>query len=114
MESQNIFEKGVGIRGVMIKGIIRLGKRDINNNQFNKPRPMLVKLDSEEQKWEILKNAKNLARAAEEMKRCIIAPDLTKKEREQDTILRNELKERRNNGDNTWIIRRGQLVKKNF
>ena len=45
-----------------------------------------------------------------EIKRISIAPDLTKKEREENNRLLDELSERRAQGGK-WIIRRGKLVR---
>jgi len=39
---------------------------------------------------------------------------MTKKEREEERKLREELKIRRENGDTAWYIRRGKLFRKNF
>ena len=40
--------------------VIRLGKRNEAQMQSNKPRPILIRLKDEEQKWAILRKAKNL------------------------------------------------------
>lgn len=110
-----IFTQGVGLRAsdYNITTLYRLGKKN-RENDSGKPRPLLVKLERTEQKWNILKNAKNLAREEGELKRCIIAPDLTRKEREIDFRLRTELRRKRENGESGWFIKSGKLIKRNF
>ena len=48
------------------------------------------------------------------MRRIIIAPDLSKEESELDKKLRDELKRRREAGETNLIIRKGVIVKQNF
>jgi len=97
-----------------IEKLIRLGRMERNNNLVNKPRPLLVKFKNVNEKWNVLKNARQLKTAPEEFKRAIIAPDLTKEEREKDKNLRLELKTRRDQGEKDIYIKRGEIVKGNF
>ena len=46
----------------------------------------------------------------ERLKQVIVAPDLTRKEREKNDKLREELKHRRQTGGR-WIIRKGKVIK---
>ena len=110
--TDRVFKEGVGINEYQIKSIIRLGKR---NEGINKPRPLLIKLDNSEQKWLILKNAKKLNKCTrQEFKKCFIVPDKTKIEREKDYLLRNQLKEERDSGEEGWYIKNGKLNRRNF
>ena len=114
---KKIFANGLGMNGVNIEKVVRLGKRYNRDEEVQRlrPRPMLVKLSTKEEKFDILKNAKNLARTQDEvMKKVIITPDRTKKEQEKDKELRNELKRRREAGETGWFIQRGQLKRRNF
>ena len=119
---EKIFLEGVKVerQDFSIDGIIRLGKSrpiqdQCENSENQKPRPVLVKLQTGREKWNILKKAKNLRNCQHNgMKRIGIAPDLTVSEREIDRKLRNELKTRRESGDNDWYIKNGKLIKKNF
>ena len=43
-----------------------------------------------------------------------IVPDLTKKEREADKKLKEELKAKKDAGDNDWMIKKGKLQRKTF
>ena len=62
-----------------------------------------------------MRKAKNLKNTGNEaMKQAIIVPDLTKKEREKDKELRQELKEKREAGEEGWYIRKGQLCRRPF
>ena len=59
---------------------IRLGKK---NSDTEKPRPLLVKMRTEDQKWKVLKKAKLLRSAADvTIRKLRIAKDQTKAERE--------------------------------
>ena len=68
--------------GFNIIKVIRLGKREGRTN--GTPRPLLVKLNSEQEKWRILKHAKNLKHEedADRKKIGILSRDLTFKERD--------------------------------
>lgn len=110
-----MFITGTGVTEVGIEAAIKIGKRNSNENNEDsipKPRPLLVKLRSSIEKFEILKRAKNLKDAqSERLKK--IAPDMTKKERKKDKELREKLREKQDQGENYWYIRRGQL-RRNF
>lgn len=113
-----IFDIGVGIGNVEIEQVIRLGKRNssgYDRTQLPKPRPLLVKLRYATAKFDILKKAKNLRNAeSERLKSIMIAPDMTKKEREKDKKFREELKIKKDSGETGWYIKRGQLLQRNF
>ena len=107
---RKLINDGVKMNDFSITRVIRLGRpRD-----DRKPRPLLVKLENSKQKWNILRNAKNLRNCSEIMRKVIITPDKTIKERETDKLLRDELKKKREKGENNWFIKNGQLVKRNF
>lgn len=93
--------------------VIRLGKR--LEGEGVRARAVLIKMENEEQKWRILKNAKNLRNAVNEGHKSVsIVPDMTMKEREQDKRLVDELKIKRGNGEQGWYISRGELKRRNF
>ncbi|KAK4318776.1 hypothetical protein Pmani_010199 [Petrolisthes manimaculis] len=91
---------------VGVTKVIRFGKRNDNNTR---PRPTLIKLENESEKWHVLSKAKNLKYANEETRKIGISPDMTKRQREENKKLRDELKIRRDRGER-WQIKRGQLV----
>ena len=115
--SHPVFSDVLHIKELQVESVIRLGRRaagseDAAQTAGAKPRPMLVKLSRAETKFEILKQAKQLRNARDEtMRKIIIAPDLTKKEREVDRKLRSELKERSNKGEMGWYCKKGQLMR---
>lgn len=77
-----------------------------------RPRPVLIELTSEKEKWSLIKKTNNPeSRQSNEMNGISVKPDQTKSQREADFKLRQELKERRSRGENNIIIRRGQIVK---
>ena len=93
-----------------IDSIIRLGKKP--ETEQGKPRPILLKLKKEKTKWEILTNAKKLRNAnSQVMKKVGIAKDMTKKEMEENSKLRKDLKERQDRGEKGWKIKNGKLIK---
>ena len=104
---------GLNVGEEEIVEIIRLGRREELSNVGNgmKPRPMLVRMSSATIKWEIIKNGKKLKNANEVFKKIYIAPDLTKKEREEDKKLREELEQKKSSGEQGWYIRSGRLMK---
>ena len=86
---------------VNIVNVFRVGKK-----QDNKPRIMIATLDREESKWDVLKAAKMLRDSEDEMtKNVYINKDLTLHEREVNKRLRDEVKQRRANGEKVKIIR---------
>ena len=113
-----IIENELGVTNVTIEKVIRLGRQSENSGErqeHQKPRPLLVKLQTTMQKWQILKRAKFLRNATVwQFRKVRLAPDLTIKEREVDKQLREELKAKRENGEEGWFISGGQLKKRNF
>ena len=105
-----IFYNGIQVENYNIKKILRLGKKSENPDENDKPRPVLVKLTNSQEKWNIIRNAKNLKYAEEEMKQISITPDYNKEDQEKQKILIKDLKEKRRNGEHDWHIRNGQLV----
>ena len=88
--------------------IARLG-RDAKTD--GKPRPVKVELENEAEKYKILKKASNIRSTnVEEFKKIVISGDMTLKQRELDKNLREELKERRMNGERNLKIRNGKVV----
>ena len=79
----------------------------------SRPRLLRVKCDTNEEKHSMLRSSKKL-RDFEEYRGIYINPDLTLKQRELGKIQRQELKRRREAGEDV-VIRRGQItVKPNF
>ena len=77
-----------------------------------KPRPLVIKLESKSQKWKVMGSVKKLRDSENRFNGISIAPDLTKKEREHLEAVREEKKRREDNGDYSWTIYKGELVKK--
>ena len=87
---------------------VRLGKPE-----KDKTRLLRVKVDSEETKRKILKNAYSLNTGIKDpKKRIYINPDYTPSERKQQKDLRDELRKRREGGETDIIIRNSRIVKK--
>ena len=89
---------------------VRLGRRE--NATPDKPRLLLVMVDDIKQKKQLLVRAKGL-RVIEKWKTIYISPDLTIKERHEGKLLRDKLKQLRNESKENYIIRRGKIVKAN-
>ena len=93
------------MQDMRVEKLIRIGKRSSNN------RPLLVKLGSEEEKKWALSNAKKL-RNSKKFERVYLARDMTEEERRKDKQLREELRSKRQReGEASFIIRRGKVVK---
>jgi hypothetical protein len=76
-----------------------------------------VTLVNEKEKWRILKEAKGLSEAPGELKNIYMKKDMTIEERNQDWILRGDLKAKKaasiaNKDGAVWIIHRGKVVNK--
>ena len=107
---QDVIENSLGVdgRAYEMVTVIRLGKTRTDDRN----RPVLIKMKSEYEKWEILRNAKNLKYERDDNKKKIgISLDLTAQQREHDRKLRNELKERREKGETGLYIKNGVLCK---
>ena len=74
----------------------------------DRPRLMIVVLEEEATKWEVLKMAKSL-RDMEKYSNIYVTPDLTPEEQARDKALRAELKRRKSAGESVEI-RRGRIV----
>ena len=75
----------------------------------NKPRLLIVTLDTPGVKQDILRLAPQL-RSSEKWGNIYITPDLTKSEREAARKIREELAARRAAGESNITIRRGRIV----
>lgn len=96
---------------VSINGIVRLGKRA--EDLSVKPRPMKVIVASEEQKIKVLKQAKNLKSKKEGgFDKVFIHQDLTPKQRQERKVLVDELKRRKDQGEENLILVNGRIVTK--
>jgi len=88
---------------------MRLGTR---SEDGGRPRPTLVKLEDEKQKWKIMKSAKNLKDERDPVKKPIgIVSDLTEMEREIERNLRQQLKEKKQQGEEDQYIKNGKLCR---
>lgn len=100
-----VIQGSLKIEDYEIEDIYRVGRPD-----QNKPRPTIVKLKEGRAKWEIIKNAQRLREDPNQDNRKVgIAPDMTRKEREENRKLREEL-QRKRDGGGRWIIKRGKIV----
>ena len=103
---QKIFTQELLRDGFKVERIIRLGKRTEGRR-----RPTLVEMRNENEKMDILINAKKLRHSVEYPK-LYINKDLTFDERMNEKQLRDQLKEKRDNGETGYTIRNGKLVNK--
>lgn len=101
---QKIFTQELLRDGFSIERITRLGKRTEEGR-----RPILVEMRTEKEKMDILVNAKRMRNSVEYPK-LYINKDLTVNERIKEKQLREQLRDRRNNGEKDCIIRNGKIV----
>jgi len=101
---------------VKVTKIVRLGKKPIaatSSGSTPKPRPIKLVLESEEQKIQVLKRAKNLRLAKEGgWETVFIHQDLTPKQREVRKQLLQEMRERAAKGEGDLMIFNGKIVKR--
>ena len=91
---------------IKIHKLFRLGRKT-----DNKARPLLVALESEVEKLELLSRAPKL-RFHEEYKNIFIAQDMTKLQRLKHKKLVEELKKRKQQGEVNLIIKNGTIMKR--
>lgn len=69
-------------------------------------------LANEEQKVTVLRNAHKLKNEANHQRRTVgIAPDMTRRQREHEYYLRQEIRERRAQGETGLYIKNGRLCR---
>ena len=105
----DIVTNSLKVKSVKITKAIRLGGQ--KQDKREKPRALLVHLENEDMKRDILATAKNL-RQTEKWRNTYIVPDMTRQQREENWKLRQELKSRRENGELNLMIRQGKIVKR--
>lgn len=100
-----VFGGVLGVEEYTFDKVIRLGKK-----QEGKKRPTLVRMGEEYSKRSIISRTKQLSQAEDEViKRLVIVPDLTEKQREEEAKLIQELKRRKENRERC-SIKRGRIV----
>ena len=103
---EHVFRDKLGVEGAQVEKAYRLGKRE-----RGKERPLVACLSDVYAKWGVVKRSKELRYVQEEEIRNIrIGVDKTKKEREEEALLREELQEKRREGGQ-WIIKKGKVVR---
>ena len=83
-----------------ISNPVRLGRINIGT----RPRLLRVTVNSEENKWKILKNANKLSKHKDPSRRIYINPDYSIRERDVHKKLRQELKDRIGKGEQNLMI----------
>ena len=107
-----VIRNGLEINNIEIQKVVRSkGTSEFTdrNGTISRPRPLLVVLDSPQNKQTVLKNAKYLKECHEDFQQVGIAPDLTWTQRQKEKELRMKLKEKMEMGERGWYIRRGEL-----
>ena len=101
---KDIFEE-IDCENVGATNVRRIGRRDSTNG---KPRLICVTVESKDDKMSTLRNSKKL-RTSDNFKGVYINPDMTIMERNQRKTLLEELKRRRELGENV-VIRHNKIV----
>ena len=89
---------------VNITKLFRLGQATNNKN-----RPLLIGLESEEIKFQILAAAPRL-RTSKQFPKVYISQDMTQAERQKHKQLVTQLKQRRAKGEQNIVIRNGRII----
>jgi len=95
----------IGIESIDIATTMRLGEKIEGRSRLLK-----VHLRNLQHKRLLLSNAKKLKGLSGDLQKVYITPDLSRKDRQENKLLREELFRRRSNGELGLIIRRGQIV----
>ena len=104
----NIIVDDLGVPLSPRTGIIEVRRLGIKKS--GTPRPLKVVFANIQTKREVLRNAKKLRSSeSEALRKVFINPDLTVKQKEADKVLREEMWERRGNGENV-VIHRNKIV----
>ena len=102
----SICEEVLQVEGCEVESCCRLGKRVEGKNRLVK-----VTVKSVSMKRSVLQEARKLRQSEDAiLKKVYITPDLSVKDREVQKKLQKELRERRDNGEENLVIRRGQIV----
>lgn len=88
-----------------VENVVRIGRLS------ERPRPIRLKLKSNEGRKEILARAREL-KNVENYKRWYISPDLTKRQQVKDKRLRGQLRTIREEGEQFAVIKNGRIVKR--
>lgn len=102
---EEVIKESVGVQDLYIEEVFRLGRFEPG-----KTRGLLIKLKDQRTKWAVIGKSKRLKDSSNEMrKNIIIVPDLTREEQVENKKLREELREKREQGGK-WIIKRGKVI----
>ena len=86
---------------VKVKKAVRVGAK-----KGDKPRPLIITLESEAVKWDVLKQGRALREAEdEELRKVYINPDIPREERERLWKVREECRARRAKGENVKVVK---------
>jgi len=103
---KDILADKLGIPDMEPESTIRLGKKAANQT-----RPIRITMKSVEDRSAVLTKLKEMRVNKEEsLKSIFITPDLSRKERERQKLLRSNLRERRGKGEKDLVIRRGRII----
>ena len=95
---ETIMNEVLELEDVRIEEVSRLGKGEAEKN--SRPVSVLVKFETPGQKWAVEGRAEKLRYVGEECRRIMIVLDFTVRERMEDRKLREELRRRRDDGEN--------------
>ena len=99
--------------GVKVEEVIRLGKRHPESDESSKPRPLKIVLDTEKNKIQVIRRAKNLRDKKDGgWEKVFVHQDLTPRQREGRRKLVQTLKTRLSQGEKDLVIYRGEIVKR--
>ena len=102
---EHIFKDKLCVEDVDVVKVFRLGQR-VNGRD----RPLVAYLSEVHVKWEIIKKGNDLRQMrGDDLNKVRIGVDRTKREREQDAILREKLQEKRREGGR-WIIKNRKVI----
>ena len=105
---KEMFKEELGLDEMTVETVYRLGQP-----QDGKIRPAIVRFEEERTKWDVIKRGRDMRQAKDQKYREIkIWVDMTRQEREESKALREELRQKREEGGQ-WIIKHKRVVEVN-
>jgi len=103
----------LGVTGAKVEQAIRLGKKQTDSTGTQRPRPLKIVFDTEDNKIQVIRKAKNLRDKKDGgWEKVFVHQDLTPRQREERNKLVQELKGRLAQGEKDLVIYRGEIVRR--
>jgi hypothetical protein len=107
---EHLFYNVLDQKDVKIQTVRRIEQKDKDGKLIEGRDSLIIaQMESKNMKYKILRISKKL-KDTKGWEKVFLGPDRTKKEQEEDKVLRDELKLRRSQGEKNLMIRQGKIV----